>query len=111
MPTTTFKEVLAQKANGGNTTHGMDNCDIEVLLVPGGSSTREPMTEEIEFVKEMYPNVCIPYTKICFRYRADENQQLKWILSVCTGATVLARAGILDGHKATTNKRSWAWVS
>lgn len=28
----------------------------------------------------------------------------KYILSVCTGAEVLAKAGVLDGLRATTNK-------
>lgn len=43
--------------------------------------------------------------------RPDSRIQLKYILSVCTGATILARAGILDGRKATTNKRSWDWAT
>ncbi|PSN63762.1 class I glutamine amidotransferase-like protein, partial [Corynespora cassiicola Philippines] len=69
-----------------------DKGAIEVLIVPGGGGTREPMTEEIEFVKQMYP-------------------KLKYIISVCTGASILARAGILDGKKATTNKRAWEWAT
>ncbi|KAG9197555.1 hypothetical protein G6514_001460 [Epicoccum nigrum] len=66
--------------------------DIEVLLVPGGGGTRQNMTEEIAFVKEIYP-------------------KLKYIISVCTGATILSRAGVLDGKKATTNKRAWPWAT
>ncbi|RWD93571.1 MAG: hypothetical protein EOS39_11540 [Mesorhizobium sp.] len=31
----------------------------------------------------------------------------KWVCSVCEGALLLARAGLLDGHKATTH---WAFV-
>ncbi|KAH7399033.1 class I glutamine amidotransferase-like protein [Phaeosphaeria sp. MPI-PUGE-AT-0046c] len=69
-----------------------DLGDIEVLIVPGGGGTRSNVTEEIAFIKEMYPKV-------------------KWILSICTGATLLSRAGVLDGKKATTNKFSWAWAS
>ena len=40
-----------------NHTMPMDK-DIEVLLVPGGGGTRQNMTEEIAFVKEIYPKVC-----------------------------------------------------
>ena len=34
-----------------------DKGDIEVLLIPGGGGTRQPLKEEIEFVKIMYPKV------------------------------------------------------
>lgn len=65
---------------------------IDVLIVPGGVGTRNDMSQEIEFVKNMYP-------------------KLKAVLSVCTGATILARAGVLDGRRATTNKRAWEWAT
>ncbi len=32
---------------------------------------------------------------------------LKYLLSVCTGSWLLARAGLLDGKKATSNKFAW----
>ncbi|KAF2177231.1 class I glutamine amidotransferase-like protein [Zopfia rhizophila CBS 207.26] len=100
VPTNTFKEVLAKSGScpertaghGGHSMNGTDKGDIEVLIVPGGGGTREPRLEEIDFVKQTYPKV-------------------KYILSVCTGATILSRAGILDGRKATTNKRSWKWAT
>ncbi|KAH7075866.1 class I glutamine amidotransferase-like protein, partial [Paraphoma chrysanthemicola] len=65
--------------------------DIEVLLVPGGGGTRQLLPEEIAFVKHIYP-------------------KLKYIISVCTGSTILSRSGILDGRNATTNKRAWPWA-
>ncbi|KAH7357628.1 class I glutamine amidotransferase-like protein, partial [Pyrenochaeta sp. MPI-SDFR-AT-0127] len=65
---------------------------IDVLIVPGGVGTRNDMTAEIDFVKRMYPS-------------------LKAVLSVCTGATILARAGVLDGRRATTNKRAYEWAT
>ncbi|KAH6618708.1 class I glutamine amidotransferase-like protein [Boeremia exigua] len=105
LPTNTFAEVLGKKKScpaapaGGyaqsepptNQT-APTNKDIEVLLVPGGAGSRQNMTEEIAFVKEIYP-------------------KLKYLISICTGATILSRAGVLDGRNATTNKRSWAWAT
>ena len=46
----------------------------------------------VEFVREMYP-------------------KLRYLVSVCTGATIVAKAEVLDGRRATTNKRLRAWVS
>ncbi|KAJ4988192.1 dj-1 family protein [Stagonosporopsis vannaccii] len=65
---------------------------IDVLIVPGGVGVRGDVAREIEFVKRMYP-------------------QLKSVLSICTGATILARASILDGRRATTNKRAYKWAT
>ncbi|EPS41604.1 hypothetical protein H072_4483 [Dactylellina haptotyla CBS 200.50] len=67
---------------------------LDVLIVPGGVGTRNEanMAPVIAYVKAVYPS-------------------LQYIISVCTGASVLARAGILDGKRATTNKRSWAFVT
>lgn len=33
-----------------------------------------------------------------------------WVLSVCTGSALLAKTGVLDGKRATSNKLSWQWV-
>jgi transcriptional regulator GlxA family with amidase domain len=86
MPTMTYADYLAK----GNTSSGLS--DIEVLIVPGGGGARKDRTvAEIAFIKELYP-------------------KLQYILSVCTGAALLAKAGVLDGKTATTNKRSFAWV-
>ncbi len=62
---------------------------LDVLIVPGGLGTRAEVEAEIEFIRTIYPS-------------------LKYIITVCTGALLAARAGILDGKKATTNKAAWA---
>ncbi|KAM0332287.1 hypothetical protein ACHAQA_002563 [Verticillium albo-atrum] len=66
--------------------------DLDVLFVPGGAGTRDAniaeITQVIKYVEEVYPS-------------------LQHILSICTGAGILARAGVLDGRNATTNKRAW----
>ncbi|KAJ0151147.1 Isonitrile hydratase, partial [Colletotrichum tanaceti] len=64
--------------------------DIEVLIVPGGLWTRSPnIGPAVSYIKTTYP-------------------RLRYLISVCTGASVVARAGVLDGRRATTNKASWA---
>jgi transcriptional regulator GlxA family with amidase domain len=74
-------------------TYANPPTNLDVLLVPGGAGTRAPdLNSTIAYVKDVYPN-------------------LKYIISVCTGATILARAGILDGRRATTNKHAWAWAT
>ncbi|WP_326574547.1 GlxA family transcriptional regulator [Streptomyces sp. NBC_00481] len=57
------------------------------LLVPGGQGTRNPAPEIVDWLREHGP-------------RAER------LVSVCTGAILLAEAGLLDGRRATTH---WAY--
>lgn len=66
--------------------------DIDVLIVPGGLGTRSPYIQEhIDYIAKVYPS-------------------LQYIITVCTGAILAAKSGILDGKKATTNKNAFATV-
>ncbi len=58
----------------------------DILLIPGGQGTR----------KELHISVLIDWIK-----RASEKAEL--VLTVCTGALLLAKAGLLDGLEATTH--------
>ena len=62
----------------------------DILFVPGGMGTRKEAVNK-EFLG------------VLSRLAAES----KYILSVCTGSLLLARAGILKGKKATTNKRAF----
>jgi putative intracellular protease/amidase len=77
---------VAEAALAGN--HGLD-----VLLVPGGWGTRREVANA-PFVDEL--------RRQCAAAR--------FVASVCTGSALLAKAGVLDGIKATTNKRSFGWA-
>ena len=68
--------------------------DLEVLLVPGGLGTFEVEDTQVvvDFIKSRYP-------------------KLQYLLTVCTGSALAARAGVLDGKKATSNKLLFKSVS
>ncbi len=71
-----------------------DVSDLDVLLVPGGWGTRTEVQNE-------------PFLD-ALRARAKE---ARFVASVCTGSALLAKAGVLDGKKATSNKLSFDWVT
>ncbi|WP_367110574.1 DJ-1/PfpI family protein [uncultured Psychrobacter sp.] len=65
----------------------------DILLIVGGMGTRQVINDK-PFLQ----------TLTTFADQAD------WVLSVCTGSALLAKAGILDNRRATSNKLSWQWV-
>jgi transcriptional regulator GlxA family with amidase domain len=68
---------------------------LDVLMVPGGLGTRAPpaaLAPAVAFIADAYP-------------------RLQHLLGVCTGVGLVARAGVLAGRRATTNKRSWRAVT
>lgn len=79
-------------ATGGLTVvphHGFEDCPrIDLLVVPGGFGTR-PLLQDDEVLDWI-------------RRTAAAARQ---VTSVCTGSLLLARAGLLEGRRATTH---WA---
>ena len=67
---------------------------LDILWVPGGSPAalqdimRDPDSAFLEYLRQVANGAA-------------------WVCSVCEGALLLARAGLLDGHTATTH---WAFV-
>ena len=63
---------------------------LDILVVPGGFGTRREMANEavLAFVRE-------------------QAARLSLVASVCTGALILGKAGLLDGLRATTH---WAFL-
>jgi cyclohexyl-isocyanide hydratase len=67
---------------------------LDILWVPGG----DPRA-----LGEMMADPESPY----LAYLRQVARDAKWVCSVCEGALLLARAGLLDGHEVTTH---WAFV-
>lgn len=64
-----------------------------VLVIPGGRGTRT-LVKDNTFLN------CI----------SEFVQNAGYVLSICTGSALLAKAGALDGFKATSNKKALEWV-
>lgn len=87
---TNFNKINSTFAQNVLPTHTLDDPPhLDVLIIPGGIGTRAPdLDAEIEFIKRTYPS-------------------LQYLVSVCTGANLVGRTGLLNGRKATTNKRGY----
>lgn len=95
-------EVLAENVGAVRSGQGPDAMatralrdagGIDLLLIPGGLGTRWQVGN--------------PALIQALRRLADDAEI---VLSVCTGSALLARSGLLDGRRATSNKRAFAWV-
>lgn len=69
------------------------NAGVDIFLIPGGVGTRKEIN-----------NVSLIDT---IRQIAMSS---KHVLTVCTGSALLAKTGLLNGKKATSNKRAFDWV-
>ena len=65
----------------------------DIVLVPGGLGTRQ-----------------LVYTPSFLQTLIALTDEADWVLSVCTGSALLAKSGVLNGKRATSNKMAWQWV-
>lgn len=69
-------------------------ADYDILFVPGVAET----CREVSNTRFL-------------NWIAQTSEQAEFTLSVCTDSALLARAGVLDGRCATTNKAAFSWVA
>lgn len=69
------------------------NNVVDILLIPGGPGTR----------KEINNNLLIEKIR-------EISHASKYVMTVCTGSALLAKTGLLNGKKATSNKRAFDWA-
>ncbi|MEL7469972.1 MAG: DJ-1/PfpI family protein [Pseudomonadota bacterium] len=70
-----------------------DGRSYDIVLVPGGPGTRAQNDNAI-----------------MMDWLREQATQAQFVTSVCTGSALLAKAGVLDGRRATSNKRAFDWV-
>lgn len=67
-----------------------DGTDYDLLLIPGGDSAPlGPINEAIN------------------TWIVETSKTAEYVMAVCTGTVLLATTGLLDGRKATTNKKDF----
>lgn len=88
-----FSDILPTAAADGQ--QQQPKRRIDWLLVPGGIGSRKEVNnpELLNFIQAL----CAP------------EYGLRLCMSVCTGAPILAAAGVLDGKRATSNKNVFDW--
>ncbi len=64
-----------------------------ILFIPGGVGTRELVKDEffINSIRRL-------------------SEKADYILTVCTGSILFSKTGLLDGKRATSNKRAFFWT-
>ncbi|WP_248924107.1 DJ-1/PfpI family protein [Paenibacillus hamazuiensis] len=74
--------------------YSLENApDYDILVIPGGQGTR----------RELHNDKVISWIR-------GRMEQVELMTSVCTGAFLLAKAGLLDGKQATTHWASIPWM-
>lgn len=77
------------------TEYGFADCPrLDMYLVPGGIGTRVEVENEA-----------------LLQFLRARTKEVDYAMTVCTGTALLAKAGLLDGRRATTNKMLFEWVS
>ncbi|WP_235995713.1 DJ-1/PfpI family protein [Burkholderia aenigmatica] len=87
---------LVKSAQGveTNATYSFDDApQFDILMVPGGMGAR----------KEVHNPALLEFLR-------KQDKGTEWTTAVCTGSAILAKAGILKGRRATSNKLAYEFA-
>lgn len=70
-----------------------DAPPFDILVIPGGWGVRKEIANER-----------------LIRWIGETSKKAQTVAAVCTGSMLLGKAGVLDGHRATTHWRSIGWM-
>jgi putative intracellular protease/amidase len=75
--------------------YGFDDCPpLDLVLVPGGFGT----------IAELNNTAMLDWLR-------KQGESTEIVMSVCSGSALLAKAGLLDGRKATSNKQYFKFAT
>ncbi|KAK9810424.1 hypothetical protein WJX72_010450 [[Myrmecia] bisecta] len=95
------KLVVAQEGTKIQVDHTFDDCpELDALLVPGGSPDDVTTQANDPAVRNF----------LAGQYQKLSPDPKKFFMTVCTGAFIAAKSGVLNGHTCTTNKMAFDWV-
>jgi putative intracellular protease/amidase len=78
--------------------YSIDNCPhLDVLIIPGGMGSRDLILGKAKESR-------------LFKWIKEAAEKATLVVTVCTGAALLAETGLLDRVQATTNKKAFDWV-
>ena len=83
--------VLSAQGTSTLATHSFETApELDILMVPGGNGS----TAQV-------------HNRALLDFLVEADRGTTFTTSVCSGSALLARAGLLDGHRATSNKRAF----
>lgn len=92
-------KIVAETRDPVASYHGPKTCvdrtidessDYDLILIPGGDSAPlDPRNDAIN------------------TWIVDASEKAEYVMAVCTGTVLLATTGLLDGRRATTNKKDY----